>query len=259
MNAIHVLKLGGEILDDAQQRLTLAHRIALLPQPLLIVHGGGRQATNLARRLGVESHFHNGRRITDAAMLDVLAMTTAGLLNKQLVAALIAAGVHAVGMTALDGNTMVARRRKGSVDFGYVGDPWRTNAELLEMLIHRDFTPVIASLVHDGRGGLLNMNADTIAATIAAAFADRQWFVELWFCTPSGGVRDERGTIISTLTRHRYRELLERGIIHDGMLPKLEAAFTALERGVQTVSIIAADSLPHRFGTRLLDHTLVEQ
>ncbi len=251
MKALHILKLGGELLSSTDAIRMLARRIALLPQPLVVVHGGGRQTTELATQLGIESRFHNGRRITDAALLEVLVMTIAGSINKRLVAALLASGVRAVGISALDGSTIRASRRRSEIDFGLVGDPIHTDAGLIESLLERGFSPVVAPITHDGWGQLLNTNADTIAATLAAMFAAMEWSVELSLCTPSGGVRDHNGSIISELDRTTHAALVEHGIARDGMLPKLDAAFAAAECGVH-VSIISAESLPHRFGTRII-------
>jgi acetylglutamate kinase len=253
MKSVHVFKIGGELLDSDEHIRTLARRVALLPQPLVIVHGGGRQTTELAARLGIESRFHNGRRITDEATLEVLVMTIAGTVNKRLVAALLAAGVRAVGLAALDGGTIRATRRSGEIAFGLVGDPVHTDIELLQSLIERGFSPVVSPVTHDGWGGLLNTNADTIAATIAVMFAAHDWSVELSLCTPSGGVRGDDGRILPLLDRSGYAELLERGVARDGILPKLDAALAAAECGVE-VAIVGADTLPHRFGTRIVAH-----
>jgi acetylglutamate kinase len=254
MTTLHILKLGGELLssDRSSDLAPLASQLAQLPQPLLIVHGGGKQSTALAQQLGIEARFHNGRRITDAAMLDVLVMTTAGLLNKRLVAALLAEGVRAVGIAACDGNIICAAKRRGTVEFGYVGDPICADIAPLKAFLDAGFVPVVAPITHDGSGQLLNTNADTVAASIAAQFAAAGCDVRLWFCTPSGGVRDAGGEIIPTLDRQQLALLTGRGIVRDGMLPKLEAAFAAADCGIAEVAIIAADLLPHVRGTRIL-------
>ncbi|GIV53775.1 MAG: acetylglutamate kinase [Candidatus Kapaibacterium sp.] len=253
MKSVHVLKIGGELLGDDDHIRVLARRIALLPQPLVIVHGGGRQTTELAQRLGLSPHFHNGRRITDHAMLDVLVMTTAGILNKRLVAALLAAGIRAVGIAAFDGGTICATRRTGSIDFGLVGDPTRTDATMLMRLLEHGYTPVMSPLTYDGWGQLLNTNADTIAATVAVMFTAHGWSVELSFCTSSGGVLGADGQLLSELDRTSYAALSTSGVIRDGMLPKLDAAFSAAECGV-CVRVISAQALPHRRGTRIITH-----
>jgi acetylglutamate kinase len=254
MTMLHILKLGGELLGgDSSNLAPLAGQLAQMPQPLLIVHGGGKQTTALAERLGIEAHFHNGRRITDAAMLDVLVMTTAGLLNKRLVAALLAQRVRAVGIAACDGNIICATKRQGTIDFGYVGDPIRVEIAPLIALLEAGFVPVIAPITHDGCGQLLNTNADTVAASLAAQFAAARWLdVRLWFCTPSGGVRDADGAIIPALDRQQLAQLVDRGVVRDGMLPKLDAAFAAADCGTAEVAIIATEHLPHARGTRIL-------
>ncbi len=261
MTTLHILKLGGELLgsDGSSDLEHLASQLAQLPQPLLIVHGGGKQTTALAQQLGIDARFHNGRRITDAAMLDVLVMTTAGLLNKRLVAALVAEGVRAVGIAACDGDMLRATKRRGTIDFGYVGDPTIADIAPLVALLDAGFIPVIAPITHDGSGQLLNTNADTVAASIAAQFTAAGWDVRLWFCTPSGGVRDAGGEIIPALDRQQLALLRERGVVRDGMLPKLEAAFAAADCGIDEVAIIAADLLPHARGTRILPSRWTEQ
>ncbi|MCX7929875.1 MAG: acetylglutamate kinase [Chlorobi bacterium] len=251
MTSLHVLKIGGELLSTDEQIRTIARRIALLPQPLVIVHGGGRQTTELAARLGIETRFHNGRRITDEATLEVLVMTIAGAINKRFVAALLAAGVRAVGISALDGGTIRSMQRTGEISFGLVGDPVHSDASLLLSLLERGFTLVAAPITHDGWGHLLNTNADTIAATIAVMLAVHGHSVELSLCTPSGGVRNSDGQIMLQLDRAGYAALVERGIARDGILPKIDAALSAAECGVD-VAIISAETLPHRFGTRIV-------
>lgn len=262
MTTLHILKLGGELLSadgNCSDPASLAGRIAQLPRPFAIVHGGGTQTTTLAQRLGIEARFHNGRRITDAAMLDVLVMTTAGLLNKRLVAALLAEGVRAVGIAACDGGIICATGRRGTIDFGYVGDPIRVEITPLLALLDAGFVPIIAPITHDGCGQLLNTNADTVAAIVAAQFAAVGWDVRLWFCTSSGGVRDAAGAIIPTLDRQQVDLLTECGIVRDGMLPKLDAAFTAADYGIDEVAIIAAEHLPQARGTRILPVRRSEQ
>ncbi len=258
---LHILKLGGELLATDSGRdthSTLAQRIAQIPQPLLIVHGGGKQTTALAARLGITAHFHEGRRLTDAAMLEVLVMSTAGLLNKRLVASLVAEGVRAVGVAACDGNIIRVRQRRSTVDYGFVGDPVCVDTSALDALLGAGFVPIIAPITHDGSGQLFNTNADTVAATLAQGYTAAGWDVRLWFCTPSGGVIGAAGSIIPTLDRQTLRELVARGIVRDGMLPKLEAAFAAADWGAQEVAIIAADQLPNVRGTRILS-SLVHQ
>jgi len=252
---LHILKLGGELLADDGGRdthSTLAQRVAQIPQPLLIVHGGGKQTTALAERLGITALFHEGRRLTDAAMLEVLVMTTAGLLNKRLVASLQAEGVRAVGLAASDGNIIRVRQRRSTVDFGFVGDPVSVDTSALDVLLGAGFVPVIAPITHDGAGQLFNTNADTVAATLAQGCIAAGWDVRLWFCTPRGGVIGAEGSIIPSLDRQTLRQLVAGGIVRDGMLPKLEAAFAVADCGAQEVAIITADHLPDARGTRIL-------
>lgn len=255
MSSVCVLKLGGELLRDEQAIAWLAQRIAHVPSPLVLVHGGGAQITELATQLGIESTLHNGRRITTKPMLRVVTMVAAGWLNKALTSALLSAGMRAVGIAALDGGCITAQRRTGSLEWGYVGDPIGFDITLLNTLLQHGFTPVIAPITWDARGTLLNTNADTIAATIAKGFARQGWDAELVLCTPAGGVLDRQGTRIDVLRREEYERYCQDGTISGGMLPKLDAAWDAVHGGVHAARIISAAHLPAFCGTTIVEDT----
>lgn len=246
---LNVIKIGGNILDDPEQLSAFLAAFAALPGNAVLVHGGGKIATAIGTRLGIEARYHDGRRITDAATLELVTMVYGGLVNKQLVARLQAIGVNAIGLSGADGNLVRAERRPvKEIDYGYVGDmpPGGVSVETLRLLIHGGLTPVVAPLSHDGTGGMLNTNADTIAQEIAGAAA-RDWEVRLVYCFEKRGVlRDanDDDSVISSITSRDFAALLAQKIIHAGMIPKLRNALDAIDRGVRRVVIGSAAELP---------------
>ena len=229
---------------------------AAIPGRKVLVHGGGRSATAMASRLGIESRMVGGRRITDKAMLEVVTMVYAGLVNKNIVAGLQAQGVNALGMTGADMNILLSDKRPvGEVDYGYVGDVRRVDAAALSALIEMGVVPVIAPLTHDGRGSMLNTNADTMAGETAKALASR-YEVSLVYCFEKRGVlRDENddNSVIAEMTRQQFETYRAEGVVQGGMIPKLENAFDAIRHGVREVIITRADAIgqPHE-GTRIV-------
>ena len=221
----------------------------------VLVHGGGRRATAVAARLGVESRMVGGRRITDKDMLEVVTMVYGGLVNKNIVAGLQAIGVNALGLTGADADAVRSHKRPvKDIDYGYVGDVDRVAADRLSTLIEAGITPVMAPLTHDGQGCLLNTNADTIAAETAKALAER-YDVTLVFCFEQKGVLadpDDDDSVIPVITRADYARLAASGTVAGGMLPKLDNAFAALEAGVSRVNITLATAIDGRHGTMIV-------
>jgi acetylglutamate kinase len=217
-----------------------------------LVHGGGRSATKIAARLGIESKMVNGRRITDADMLSVVTMVYGGLVNKNIVAGLQAKGVNALGLTGADMNVILSDKRPvKEVDYGFVGDVKQVNADLLAQLIQQGVVPVMAPLTHDGQGHILNTNADTIAGETAKALA-RNFDVTLIYCFEKAGVlldENDDNSVIPTLSRSQFNEYVEKGIIRGGMIPKLENAFQSIESGVSKVIITLATAIDGTHGT----------
>lgn len=220
----------------------------------VLVHGGGRRATAVASRLGIESKMVGGRRITDRDMLEVVTMVYSGLVNKNIVARLQAAGVNAVGLTGADCDVIRSHKRPvKDIDYGYVGDVDRVDADRLATLIEAGITPVMAPLTHDGYGCMLNTNADTIAAETAKALAAR-YDVTLMFCFEKKGVLtdpDDDDSVIPTITRADFSRLVADGTVAGGMLPKLENAFSAIDAGVSRVNITEAEAIDGRHGTMI--------
>lgn len=256
MEKLTLIKVGGKIVEEQATLSRLLASFAAIPGRKVLVHGGGRSATSMASRLGIESRMVGGRRITDKAMLEVVTMVYAGLVNKNIVAGLQAQGVNALGMTGADMNILLSDKRPvGEVDYGYVGDVRRVDAAALSALIEMGVVPVIAPLTHDGRGSMLNTNADTMAGETAEALASR-YEVSLVYCFEKRGVlRDENddNSVIAEMTRQQFETYRAEGVVQGGMIPKLENAFDAIRHGVREVIITRADAIgqPHG-GTRIV-------
>ena len=236
-----ILKVGGAVVENAESLQQLIQDFAAIPGPKVLVHGGGRSATALATRLGIETRMVEGRRITDDDMLRVVTMVYGGLVNKRIVAQLQAVGVNALGLTGADMDIIRSHRRslKGGIDYGWVGDVDRADGEHLAMLLREGITPVIAPLTHDGKGHLLNTNADTMAQTVACALAPF-FTVTLHFAFEKRGVMrdpDDPSSLIPQITEADFHRLRTEGIVSGGMLPKLENAFQAIHQGVHQVKI----------------------
>jgi len=242
MEKLRILKIGGGILDDAPSLQQFLQLFAQIGGPKLLVHGGGKGASEMLRALGTAPNVVNGRRITDAATLDIVTMFYAGKTNKAIVAGLQQNGVNALGLSGADGNVLQAVKRPvRDIDYGFVGDltPAGVNASLLGSLLGQGLTPVLCPITHDGHGQLLNTNADTIAATVAVALS-QQFAVELHYCFEKNGVlRDVRDddSVMAEINAAEYEQLKQAGIIADGMIPKLDNSFEALRQGVDKVII----------------------
>lgn len=243
---ITIVKVGGKIVEEETSLNLLLERFSQIKGYKLLVHGGGRTATALAAQMGVETHMVDGRRITDADMLRIVTMTYAGLVNKNLVAKLSCLGIRALGLTGADMDVMRSHKRPvGKIDYGYVGDVEQTNGEELALLIERGIVPVMAPLTHDGKGQLLNTNADTIASETAKSLA-KYFDVTLVYCFEKKGVlrnAEDEDSVISRITLQDFVELQKQGVIEGGMIPKLSNSFAALDAGVNQVVITRVDQL----------------
>ncbi|GAB3573789.1 acetylglutamate kinase [Hymenobacter daeguensis] len=239
---LHVFKIGGGIIDNEVDLLEFIRLFSEISGPKMLVHGGGKGASELMKNLGIAPRMVNGRRITDAATLDLVTMFYAGKTNKQIVVALQSRGVNALGLSGADGNVIQAVKRPvREIDYGFVGDlsEASVNAALIRQFLTLGLTPVFCPINHDGHGQLLNTNADTIAASVAKALSG-QYAVALHFCFEKRGVLtdvNDDNSVIAKINLTDYAELRESGIIADGMLPKLENAFDALQFGVEKVII----------------------
>jgi len=239
---VTIYKIGGGIIDDAVELTKFLALLAQADGPRILVHGGGKGASSMMRELGIEPQLVNGRRITDAATLDIVTMFYAGKTNKQVVAELQKLGVNALGLSGADGNVIQGHKRPvRDIDYGFVGDltPASVDNALLKSLLEAGMTPVLCPIIHDGQGQLLNTNADTIASAVAVALAPA-YDVILHYCFEKNGVLRnvaDDNSVISEINSATYVELKQQGIIADGMLPKLENAFAALNQGVSKVII----------------------
>lgn len=253
MEKVTIVKVGGAIVEDNEQLAQLLTDFAAIPGKKILVHGGGRRATKVAAALGIESKMVNGRRITDAQMLEVVTMVYGGLVNKNLVAKLQAKGVNALGLTGADMDVIHSHKRpvKDGVDFGYVGDVERANGKMLQTLIQEGITPVMAPLTHDGNGNILNTNADTIASETAKALAP-YYDVTLIYSFEKKGVLsnpDDDNSVIPVITRSDFEKYQADGTIGGGMIPKIENALAAVDAGVKEVIITLATAIDGKQGT----------
>lgn len=250
-----IIKVGGKIVENSESLNSLLKDFAAVEGKKLLVHGGGRSATQMAARLGVETKMVDGRRITDEAMLEVVSMVYGGLVNKRIVAGLQALGIDAVGLTGADMNIVLSDKRKVSaVDYGWVGDVKRVNAEAVATLIESGCCPVVAPLTHDGCGHMLNTNADTMAGEMAKAMA-AHYDVTLMFCFEKPGVladENDDSSLIPTITPAVLDDLKRRGVVSGGMIPKLDNAIACVSAGVESVVITQADRIADPYaGTKI--------
>lgn len=257
MEKITVIKVGGAVVEDEAQLTQLLQDFSAIEGWKVLVHGGGRRATKVAAQLGIETQMVNGRRITDASMLEVVTMVYGGLVNKNVVARLQAQGIDALGLTGADIDVIRSHKRplKNGVDYGFVGDVDRADGDKLHTLIEAGIVPVMAPLTHDGMGNILNTNADTIAGETAKALA-KHYDVTLVFCFEKKGVLsnpDDDESIIPTITRADFDRYVAEGTISGGMIPKIENAFNAIDAGVGRVVITKADSIGLNFGTVIVN------
>lgn len=254
MEKLTIIKVGGKIVEDTATLKNLLSRLAKINGHKLLVHGGGRSATKLSEKLGIESQMVKGRRITDEETLKVVTMVYGGLVNKNIVANLQAMGINALGLTGADMNIIRSDKRPVTdVDFGFVGDVKEVNVNILASLISQGIVPVLAPLTHDGKGHMLNTNADTIAGETAKALA-QVFDVNLVYCFEKNGVlQDENddNSVIPTINKKDFANLVAENIIQGGMIPKLENAFAAIEAGVKEVVITNAANVGEDYGTKI--------
>ncbi len=257
MQTVKVIKIGGNVVDDPEKLQRFLRDFAALEGPKVLVHGGGKIATAISKGLGIETRMIGGRRVTDAETLRIVTMVYAGLINKNIVAALQNEGCNALGLCGADGGLIRSKRRPARpVDYGFVGDPAGFGLDTAVALIDGGLVPVVAPITYDPENGsLLNTNADTVAQTVAVGLAGR-YPVELVFCFEKRGVlRDvnDDDSVIPEIGPALYERLKADGVVADGMLPKLDNAFKAIASGVKNVVICAAErlSMPGYGGTTL--------
>lgn len=272
MNRLTVIKIGGNVVDSPENLHSFLKDFSALEGLKILVHGGGKTATKLSDDLGIATKMIEGRRITDIENLRIVTMVYAGLINKNIVAQLQAVNCNAIGLCGADGNLIKAKKRpiikvfpfgensEGSeIDYGYAGDlnDQSVNSTQISQLLNAGFVPVFSAITHNGEGQLLNTNADTIASAIAVAMVNL-YEVSLIYCFEKKGVLADvmdGNSIIREINFQNYNSLKANGTIYEGMIPKLDNAFKAVESGVKEVLVGRADELSlvddQKFGTKL--------
>ena len=254
MEKLILVKVGGKVVEEEASLNRLLADFSNIDGLKLLVHGGGRMATEIAGQLGIESQMIEGRRITDATMLKIVTMVYAGWINKTIVARLQALGIDAIGLTGADMNMIRSIKRPiEQRDYGFVGDVKNIRLDMLHILLMQKMVPVIAPITHDMNGQLLNTNADTIASELAKSLASR-FDVTLIYCFEKDGVlcnKNDEESVIPLIDRSLFNAYKENGVIQGGMIPKLENAFKAVDAGVKEVIITKAIALGKNGGTRI--------
>ena len=253
--SLTIIKVGGKIVEEENTLKQLLTDFSHIEGKKILVHGGGRSATKIAERLGIESQMVDGRRITDEQTLQVVTMVYGGLVNKNIVAGLQALNVDALGLTGADMDIIRSEKRSvKDIDYGFVGDVKKVNAKALTSLLKNNITPILAPLTHDGKGSILNTNADTIASETAQALSEI-YDVTLIYCFEKKGVlMDEKNddSVIPLINKNDFIQYTNDGIIQGGMIPKLDNAFNSIEKGVKEVIITQATDLQNKYGTKIV-------
>jgi len=253
MEKLFVIKVGGNVIDNKDALDEFLQAFVSVNEKKILIHGGGKIATSIGDRLGIDSKYINGRRITDEATLDLVTMVYGGLVNKNIVAALQAKGVNAIGFTGADGNILRGVKRPvKEIDYGFAGDIEETGVatDLLKQLLESGLAPVFAPLVHNGEGQMLNTNADTIASTLAVAMS-AYYEVRLIYCFEKKGILgnvEDENSVVKNLDKKLYQEMLDSRKLFEGILPKIENAFKAIDAGVKEVLIGDAKDLVNNAG-----------
>jgi len=247
MESLHIIKIGGAVIEDPAKKSAFLDGFLALEGKKILIHGGGRVATEIGQKLGLEAKMVEGRRVTDDATIDLVTMVYGGLVNKQMVAEIQSRGTNAIGLTGADASIITSRKRPitNGTDYGWVGDPVKVNHEFLSKILEAGGVPVIAPLTHDGAGHILNTNADTMAGTIALAMA-QDYDVNLVLTFELDGVLkdvNDPKSLINPFEESFFTEMKASGAIHSGMIPKLENSFKALHSGVKSVRICKFDQI----------------
>lgn len=238
--SLSIIKIGGNIIDNPTELSQFLSDFSKIEGNKVLVHGGGKSATKMAQSVGLAPKMVDGRRITDAPMLEVVVMIYAGEINKNVVAQLQAQNTNAMGFSGADGNLIQSTKRNHpTIDYGFVGDVQKVNTPLLQTLIHNGIVPVFCAITHDKNGQLLNTNADTIASELAIALSE-VFEVTLSYCFEKAGVLtdvEDENSVIQQINSALYQKLKTEGAIHSGMIPKLDNCFNSLSKGVQKIKI----------------------
>ncbi len=253
---INVVKIGGNVVDNPDALRRFIADFAKIDGPKILVHGGGKEASRLSEALGIKTTMIDGRRVTDAATIEVVTMVYAGLINKRIVSMLQNAGVNALGLCGADGKALTSVRRNPlPIDYGFVGDVDSDglNYAFVSELLNNGITPVFCAITLGTDGSLLNTNADSVASAVATGMA-KTGETELTYCFEKAGVLmdpDDDSSVIARINAEEFERLKTEGIVSKGMIPKLTNAFKALEKGVKAVTIKSADNVAVNIGTRI--------
>lgn len=253
MEKLFVIKIGGNVIDNDIGLIAFLNDFAAVKGKKILVHGGGKIATKIGDKLGIQSKYIDGRRITDEQTIDLVTMVYGGLLNKKIVSLLQSYDVNAIGLTGADANILPAEKRKiKDIDYGFVGDIDNTkvDADRWQLFLGNEMIPVIAPLTHNGNGQMLNTNADTIASVVSIALS-KYYEVRLIYCFEKKGVLEDvsdENSVIDLITKDSYRELLAEKKLFQGIIPKIDNAFAAIDAGVKEVLIGHADDLLQNTG-----------
>ena len=249
-----VVKVGSNIIDNADVLHSFLGDFARLPGYKILIHGGGKTASDLSKKWGHSPQMHEGRRITTDIDLDIVTMVYAGSVNKKIVVQLQALGINAIGLTGADADCIRSVKRPVTkIDYGWVGDVIGVNGDIIGRFLRLGLTPVFNAITHDGEGQLLNTNADTVAAEVSIGMSE-EWITRLIYCFEKPGVlmdSENDTSIIARINQEEYNRLVDENVIHSGMLPKMHNAFEALRRGVDQVVIGGVDILEKGGGTLL--------
>lgn len=240
METLRIIKIGGNIIDDSKALESFLSHFSKLEGQKVLVHGGGKLATQLAEKMNIPVKMNVGRRITDSDTLDIITMVYAGKINKNIVAQLQGYNCNAIGFSGADGNSIVSEKRPTQpIDYGFVGDVKQVNTKTIELLLNNSVTPVFCAITHDENGQLLNTNADTIASELAIGFA-KEFNTELYYCFEKNGVLidiNNNDSVVENINIETYQSLIDEGVINDGMLPKLNNCIHAINNNVSKVCI----------------------
>jgi acetylglutamate kinase len=237
---LKIVKIGGNVINSEYALHSFLKDFAALEGPKILVHGGGKKASEVSSAMGLEPKMINGRRVTDEATVEVVTMVYAGLLNKNITAKLQSFGCNAMGLSGADANCILAHKRiVKDIDYGFAGDVDAINSEIIDVLLNNNVTPVFCAITHDKKGQLLNTNADTIASEVAIGMSNL-YKTELNFVFELKGVLEnieDKNSVITHINSEKYEQLVAKGIIADGMLPKMHNCFNSLKKGVDIVKI----------------------
>lgn len=240
METLKIVKIGGNIIDNGAALKAFLQAFSKLEGQKILVHGGGKLASQLAKKMNIPVKMNEGRRITDADTLEIITMVYAGKINKTIVAQLQANQCNAIGFSGADGNTIIAKKRPvKSINYGFVGDIQRVNTEVIQTLLNGNITPCFCAISHNEKGQLLNTNADTISSELAIALS-KHYNTELYYCFEKKGVLkniEDEDSVVEKIDSESYKELKTIGIVSEGMIPKLDNCFYALKKGVQNIHI----------------------